>query len=278
MLLSKFCKVACVSAAAILSLGSLARADIVSTIENAKSGTTVSVSGTYTVTVTIKVPSGVTVSGPATFVFNSTTNDGFSVPTGNSNCVFNSLTVTGANHGFMIAGGGCKVNSCVAENNHNTGFEISAAKAINNTFTNCQSYSNADSTGGNADGFGAKNGTGVGNTFSGCIAHNNSDDGWDWYGALQPISITNCQSYDEGAANGVSGNGDGFKMGSHENIHVSHSYTSCISHDNTAGDSGRGFNQNGNTAVITLTGCHSYNNKKVDVLTGDTLINCTMQT
>ena len=43
---------------------------IVATIQNAKSGQTVTVSGTYNgITTRIQVPSGVTVKGPATFVF-----------------------------------------------------------------------------------------------------------------------------------------------------------------------------------------------------------------
>ncbi len=277
MLSSKSIKHLGIGALALFLASSTASADIVATIQGAKPGTTVNVSGTYTVGTKIKVPTGVTIAGPATFHFTDGSNDGFAVATGNTNDVFKSITVTGANHGFIIAGGGCTITNCTATGNHNSGFEISGSKAINNVFSGCLSFGNHDATGGNADGFAAKNGTGAGNKFSNCTAHDNSDDGWDWYGALSPITVTNSFSYNEGAAGGVTGNGDGFKMGAHNGIHVTHSYTSCVAHDNTHGDSGRGFNQNGNTAVITLTTCHSYNNKKVDVLTGDKLINCTMQ-
>src|SRR5476651_2642883 len=93
MLSNQISKRICLTAVATLLGCSLAKADIVSTIESAKSGTTVNVSGTYSVTVRINVPSGVTVTGPATFNFNGAT-AGF-VP--GSNCRLNQLTVTGVN-------------------------------------------------------------------------------------------------------------------------------------------------------------------------------------
>jgi hypothetical protein len=279
MSFSKTQKCLAVIAAVAVFGFSVAKADIRDTIQNAKSGTTVNVSGTYTVTAKITVPAGVTVKGPATFNFNSTTADGFAVAAGSSGVVLQSLTVSGANHGFMILGSSCKLTSCTAAANHNSGFELSKSGATGNVISGCTSYGNADSTGGNADGYSAKNGTGAGNQFVNCTSYQNSDDGFDFYGADSPIVVSGCLCYSMGAAQGKTGNGDGFKMGAAESPanNVLHSYTSCVSHNNTAGSSGRGFNSNGNTAAMTLTTCHSYSNKAVDRVANCKLVNCTMQ-
>ena len=270
------CKCIVLTVSAALLAVTAARADIRTDIQAAKSGTTITCSGTYTVTNKIVVPSGVTVKGPATFIFSSSGSDGFSVATGSTGVTLQSLTVTGANHGFMLLGNNSKVISCNANGNHNSGFQFSASGSYNNTFSACISYNNADSTGGNADGFSAKNGTSTGNQILNCTAYSNSDDGLDFYGGKSPITVTGCLVYNNGAYSGLTGNGDGFKMGG-AGVTANHIFTSCVSHNNTAGDSGRGFNHNHNGGVITLTTCHSYSNKKVDVLTGDTLNNCTMQ-
>ena len=263
---------------AVLGLAS-ARADIRSDIQAAKSGQTIQASGSYTVTAKITVPSGVTVKGPATFNFTSSTSDGFGVTATSSGVVLQSLTVKGANHGVMILGSNCKVTACTSTANHNSGFEISASAAKNNVISGCTAYNNADSSGGNADGYSAKNGTSTGNQFVNCTAYQNSDDGFDFYGAKSPIAVSGCLCYGNGAANGVTGNGDGFKMGAAGSgaNNVLHTYTSCVSHNNTAGNSGRGFNSNGNTAVMVLTTCHSYANKAVDRVANCKLVNCTMQ-
>jgi hypothetical protein len=253
---------------------------IVATIQAAKSGTTVTVSGTYSgITTRIQVPSGVTVKGPATFVFTTGASaDGFYVPAGNSGVTLTSLTVEGANHGIMIYGSSCSIQSCISMGNQNTGIELIGSSAKNNTVNNCQSKQNADSAsgGGNADGFACKQGSSTGNKFSNNDAHQNSDDGYDYEKSASPVTTTGCQSYNEGTWNGLTGNGDGFKMGiSGDN--VAHTYTSCIAHNNTAGDTGDGFDQNDNAGKIHLTTCHSYSNKQNDRLTNVTLTNCTMQ-
>lgn len=264
---------------AVLLATSAARADIKSDIQNAKSGQTVQCSGSYSVSGKITVPSGVIVKGPATFNFTSSSSDGFAVASSGSGVTLQSLTVSGANHGFMILGANCKITSCTASGNHNSGFEISAAAAKNNVFSGCTSYNNADSSGGNADGFSAKNKTSTGNQFINCTAYQDSDDGFDFYGAYSPITVSGCLCYGNGAAQGKTGNGDGFKMGAAGAgaNNVLHTYSSCVSHNNTAGNSGRGFNSNGNTAAMTLTACHSYSNQKVDRVANCKLVNCTMQ-
>jgi hypothetical protein len=253
---------------------------IVATIQGAASGTTVTVSGTYSgITTRIQVPSGVTVKGPATFVFTTGASaDGFYVPAGNSGVTLTSLTVEGANHGIMIYGSSCSIQSCIAMANQNSGIEVIGSSAKNNTINNCQSKQNADnaSGGGNADGFACKQSASSGNKFSNCDAHQNSDDGYDFEKAASPVTVTSCKSYNNGSYNGLTGNGDGFKMGiSGDN--VAHTYTSCTAYSNVNGDTGDGFDQNGNAGKIHLTTCHSYSNKQNDRLTNVTLTNCTMQ-
>ncbi|HEX4343085.1 MAG TPA: right-handed parallel beta-helix repeat-containing protein [Verrucomicrobiae bacterium] len=267
---------------AVLAMATAAKANnaIVATIQAAKSGTTVTVSGTYTgITTRIQVPSGVKIQGPATFVFTTGASaDGFYIPAGDTGVTLNSLTVQGANHGIMCYGGSSTINSCISEGNQNTGIELIGSSAKNDTVSNCQGKQNADAagSGGNADGFGCKQGTGSGNKFTGCDAHQNSDDGYDFEKASSPVTATSCQSYNNGNYAGLTGNGDGFKMGiSGDN--TANVYTSCIAHDNTLGDTADGFDQNDNAGKIHLTTCHSYNNKQKDRLTNVTLTNCTMQ-
>ncbi len=259
---------------ALLTFGiAAARADIVSTIQGAKSGTTVNVSGTYNVSVRINVPSGVTVTGPATFNFNGAS-AGF-VP--GNNVRLNQLTVTGVNGvGIYIYGtSGSVINSCNAVGNKNTGIQIQASGANNNTIQYCQSYNNVDTAtyGQNADGITVKFGSGSGNVIKNCIMHNNSDDGSDLWQAGAPVTFTSCQAYSNGSLS--QGNGNGFKMGA-SGDHNAHVYNSCISHNNS-GTTGCGFTQNGNTGNVHLTSCHSYSNKSKDVLNNCTLTNCTMQ-
>lgn len=269
---AKFARTLGLAVSGLLLIGS-ARADIVSTIQNAKSGTTVNVSGTYSVTVRINVPSGVTVTGPATFNFNGAS-AGF-VP--GSNTRLNQLTVTNVNGvGIYIYGtSGSIINSCVATGNKNTGIQIQGAGATNNTIQYCQSYSNVDTAtyGQNADGFTCKFGTGSGNVFKNCISHNNSDDGWDLWQAGAPVTITSCQAYSNGSLS--QGNGNGFKMGASgdKNAHV---MTSDTAHNNS-GTTGCGFTQNGNTGATKITGCNSYSNKNKDVLNNCVVSGSTMQ-
>ena len=263
----------------LLLTQSLAKADIVSTIENAKSGTTVSCSGTYTVSVEIKVPSGVTVKGPATFSFTTTdtTTAGFYCD-GGSGQKLESLNVTGANHGILVEANDVTVSSCNTYGNWNTGIQLSNG-ASSCTVSGCTSYDNVDKEtgGGNADGITPKSGSGSGITISGCTVHNNSDDGYDSEKASDPVTYSNCTSYSNGSYDGYQGNGNGIKMGIGGDD-VAHTYNSCTAYDNTAGNSPHGFSTNGNTGKIKLNECHSYGNTDKDVLGNCVLTNCTMQT
>ncbi|MGC4072553.1 MAG: hypothetical protein QM760_08555, partial [Nibricoccus sp.] len=184
-----------------------AKADIVSDIQNAKSGTTITVSGTYSVTTRINVPSGVTVTGPATFNFNGAS-AGF-VPGNNTR--LNQITVKGVNGvGIDIYGtSGSVINSCIATGNKNTGIQIQGAGANNNTIQYCQSYSNIDTAtlGQNADGYACKFSAGSGNVFKNCLGHHNSDDGWDFWQTSYPVTVTSCNAYNNGSLSAGNGNG-----------------------------------------------------------------------
>jgi len=269
------------SAALVVAAATVVRANnpIVATIQNAAPGSTVNVSGTYTgITTRIQVPSNVTVQGPATFVFTTGSSaDGFYVPSGNSGVKLNSLTVQGANHGIIVYGSGCTINSCIAENNLNTGIEIIGSSARNDVVKFCQGKMNADSSGGNADGIDVKFSSSTGIQILNCDAHQNSDDGYDYAGAGAPVLTSGCSSYNNGSFNGKKGNGDGFKMGLSGYPNESHTYTSCTAYNNTAGDTGSGFDSNNNLGPIFLNTCHSFGNKQADRLQNVVLNNCTMQ-
>jgi hypothetical protein len=265
--------------AAVAVMGSMvAKADIGSTINNAKSGTTVTVSGTYSVAEEVKVPASVTVKGPATFNFTTGSKTTAGLYLTSSGAKIQSITVTGANHAIDIQASSCSVSSCVTHDNYNDGIICENSAAKSDSISGCTSYNNVDSEsgGGNADGFGCKQGTGTGITFSSCTSYNNSDDGFDFEKAGNPVVVTGCTAYSNGAAKGYTGNGNGFKMGYKSN-NIAHSYTSCVAHNNTAGDSPHGFSTNNSTAKIHLTSCHSYSNGKADVLGNCVLSNCTMQ-
>jgi hypothetical protein len=261
--------------ATLLAGGLSARADIRSTIQAASSGTTVTCSGSYSVSAKITVPSGVTVKG-GTFKFTDSSSDGFYIPAANHGVTLSGVTVQGANHGIMIYGYGNTISSCIAQYNYNSGIEIIGTAAKNNTISSCTSKCNADSSGGNADGFAAKNSTSTGNKFTGCDSHQNSDDGFDFYSAASGIAVSSCKAYNNGYYNGSTGNGDGFKMGG-SGYSASHTYTSCTAYSNTAGDTGDGFDSNNNGAKLYLVTCHSYSNKQSDRLVNCSLTSCTMQ-
>jgi hypothetical protein len=266
-----------VAVGGLLLTQSLAKADIISTIENAKSGSTVSVSGTYSgLNRTCTVPSGVTIKGPATFSWNTGYNsDGFYCKSG-SNQQFISLTIEGANHGLFIRGvSGVKVTSCTGENCVNNPF-VADTGASNLTINGCNAFNNNDTKnhGKNADGISVKQGSGSGCVVENCNAYDNSDDGFDYYNASKPVTTTNCTAYSNGI--GADGDGNGFKMGG-SGDDVAHTFTNCVAH-NASGTSPHGFSTNSNTGKIVLIKCHSYSNPENDVLGNCILESCTMQT
>ena len=186
--------------------------------------------------------------------------------------------MTGANHQILCESSSASVSSCTTYNGYNVGIMFENSGAKSSSISGCTSYNNCDSesAGGNADGFGCKQGTGTGLSFSSCTSHNNSDDGFDFEKAGNPVTVSGCVSYSNGKVGSYVGNGNGFKMGFSGN-NIAHSYTSCTAYSNTAGSSPHGFSTNNSTAKIHLTSCHSYGNKDADVLGNCVLSNCTMQ-
>ena len=148
------------------------------------------------------------------------------------------------------------VENCILYNNNDTGIQISNGGSYN-LVLNCDSYMNFDplTFGENADGFAAKLGIGPGNVFRGCRAWNNSDDGYDTYEASDTVLIDQCWAFRNGyniwGINPFDGDGNGFKLGGGTNQADPHKIIRSVAFDNP----GKGFDQNNNTAGVTL-----YNN------------------
>jgi len=147
------------------------------------------------------------------------------------------------------------VENCTLYNNNDTGIQISNGGSYN-LILNCDSYLNNDplTNGENADGFAAKLGIGPGNVFRGCRAWNNSDDGFDMYEAADTVLVDECWAFRNGyniwEFPNFSGDGNGFKLGGNY-FADPHKIIRCVAFDNPS----KGFDQNNNTAGITL-----YNN------------------
>jgi pectate disaccharide-lyase len=202
--------------------------------------------------------------------FTGNSSDGFSVK--GSFYHLKGLEVKNAGHnGINISGNNNIIENCAVHNNSNTGLHITGGNGApgpgpsNNLILNCDSYFNFDSpVGGNADGFSAKWTVGTGNVFRGCRSYNNSDDGWDLWMCTGSIIIDSCIAFRNGIdtwhTGSVSGNGNGFKVGGNY-IATPHIVTRCLSFDN-GGNTGRGFDENNNTAGQTLYNCTSFRNEK----------------
>ena len=176
--------------------------------------------------------------------------------------------VRNAGHnGINISGNNNIVENCSVHDNQNTGLHLTVSGTgvgpSNNLILNCDAYRNYDPPiGGNADGFSAKWAIGPGNVFRGCRSFNNSDDGWDLWMGTSPVLIENCYAFRNGVdswhSGQFNGNGNGFKLGGNY-VSTPHLVRNCISFDN-AGNGGRGFDENNNTAGQTLYNCTAYRN------------------
>ena len=157
------------------------------------------------------------------------------------------LEIFGAgDNGLNITGNSNVVEYCVFHDCRDTGLQLSAP-ASSNLVLNCDSYHNFDTGthGENADGFAPKlDGLGPNNVCRGCRAWENADDGWDMYGAPNPVLIEDCWSF-----------GNGFKLGGND-IPASHHLVNCVSFLNTH----HGYDQNNNAAPQTLDNCTAWNN------------------
>jgi pectate disaccharide-lyase len=178
-----------------------------------------------------------------------------------------------ADNGIYVGGSNNTFELCTTDHNRDAGFQLgryasTAAKSdwpSNNLILNCTSHDNADPDNGeDADGFACKLTTGTGNVFNGCISCYNIDDGWDLYtktetGAIGPVTIENCVSYNNGATSSggstSDSDGNGFKLGG-DKIAVNHIVKNCIAFNNKK----HGFTYNSNPGSISLTNCTGYNN------------------
>jgi hypothetical protein len=194
------------------------------------------------------------------------TSDGISL--GGSYYHLRGFEVQNAGHnGINISGNSNVVENCSVHDNKNTGLHLTVSGTgvgpSNNLILNCDAYRNYDPpVGGNADGFSAKWAIGPNNVFRGCRAFNNSDDGWDLWMGTSPVLIENCFAFRNGVdswhSGSFNGNGNGFKLGGNY-VSTPHVVRNCVSFDN-AGNTGRGFDENNNTAGQTIYNCSAYRN------------------
>ena len=179
------------------------------------------------------------------------------------------LEIVHASHnGILIQGSSNVVERCVIHESGDSGLNISASGstlASSNLVLNCDSYRNYDPpVGGNADGLTAKFTVGPGNVFRGCRSWNNSDDGFDFWEATNAIIVDHCITFSNGfnvfdanpATNTMfNGDGNGFKMGGNYQPGPHH-YLNCVSFGNKV----NGFDQNNNTAGLTVDNCTAWAN------------------
>ena len=181
-----------------------------------------------------------------------------------------------ADNGLKIEGSHNRVERCVFHHNGDSGLQIGLAKksrndgrlAAHNTVVNCDSYRNFDARtkGENADGFACKLFPGEGNSFVGCRAWENADDGWDLFMTTFPVTLDRCWAWHNGdpdlfprVQGSYNGDGNGFKLGGQDKP-ASHLVRRCVAFDHPFG-SGNGFEDNNNTAPITLQHCAAWGNR-----------------
>ncbi len=163
-------------------------------------------------------------------------------------------------NGIYITGGNNIIENCQISNCKDTGIQISDG-GHDNYIHNCDSFGNNDpATGGqNADGIDVKLNAGAGNVLRGCRAFDNADDGYDCYQTSYQVIFDSCWAFHNGYnlwnIQKFTGNGNGFKLGGNF-VPGPHRVTNCVSFDNVV----KGFDQNNNTAGVTLYNCTSFRN------------------
>lgn len=184
------------------------------------------------------------------------------------------LEITGApDNGIKLEGSHNVIENCVLHHNGDTGLQIGLTKksmndgslVCSNFVLNCDSFRNFDpqTKGENADGFACKLYPGPGNRFAGCRAWENADDGWDLFMATYAVTIDNCWAWHNGdpalfpQMSSYNGDGNGFKLGG-QNRPACHLVRNCIAFDNPRGI---GFEDNNNSAPITLLNCTAWGNR-----------------
>jgi len=175
---------------------------------------------------------------------------------------FKGLIIRNAgDNGINISGNHNIIENCRLYGNKDTGLQISGGGGYNYVH-NCDSYNNYDSQthGENADGFAPKLDIGPGNVFRGCRSWGNSDDGWDFYESQNEVVLDSCWSFANGfniwGDSNYQGDGNGFKVGGNY-IPTHHLLMNCVAFDNR----GKGFDQNNNTAGVTILNCTGIGNE-----------------
>jgi hypothetical protein len=153
----------------------------------------------------------------------------------------NGITVTGnwwhirgisirnaAYYGVRVYGSHTTVERVDVGNSKAAGFEITGKDNYEpsyNLIINCDSHDNFDPQGNgeDADGFGVKfDGIGPGNSLRSNRAWKNSDDGYDFWHAVEVVTISDCWSFENGfnrpewqsqLTGSFAGDGFGFKLG-----------------------------------------------------------------
>lgn len=181
-----------------------------------------------------------------------------------ANAPHNGIKIQGSNS-INPAGSHNTIERCVFRNCGNTGFQLGSSTLTtyipsDNLVLNCDAYRNYDSAkhGEDADGFAAKWYIGTNNVFRGCRSWENSDDGWDLWMGINRVLIDNCWAFRNGSNcwndTNFQGNGNGFKLGGGDPggyVPAAHRVVRCVAFNNM-GDGGHGFDQNYNTAGLTL--------------------------
>ena len=175
---------------------------------------------------------------------------------------FKGLVIRNAgDNGINLSGNYDIIENCTFYYNKDTGLQISGGGG-HNYVHNCDSFENYDpaSHGENADGFAPKLDVGPGNVFRGCRSWSNADDGWDFYEAQNEVILDSCWSFDNGfniwGDSNYQGDGNGFKVGGNY-IPTHHLLMNCVAFDNK----GKGFDQNHNTAGVTIINCTGIGNQ-----------------
>lgn len=242
-------------------------ATIAQAVSKASAGSTLYVmSGTYSVSSTIKLSKSGTSSSPikivnysGTPVINfssmseSSSNRGFQI-SGDYWSISGLSIKNAGDNGIYISGDHNTVSNCTITKCHDTGLQMSNGASYNTIsyVTSTYNYDNATS-GENADGFAAKLSIGPGNVFKNCIAEYNSDDGFDFYYAGNAVEVYDCEANYSGVDEG---NGNGFKIGGKYTAD-NHYLEGC----SATGNRLRGYDQNNNTGALTLVDCTGTSNK-----------------
>jgi hypothetical protein len=174
---------------------------------------------------------------------------------------FKNIRITRAGYqGAYVEGAHNTFDNCAFFENRNSGLEINKGGSYT-TVINSDAYRNYDpkKNGSMADGFASKQKQGPGNTFVGCRAWENSDDGWDTYDSPEIVTIDKSYTFRNGIDiwkyGSFAGNGNGFKLGGNH-VPARNVITRSVSFDHP----NKGFDQNNNTAGLTLWHNLSFDN------------------